>query len=398
MFLPRKRLLQTIYSSLIISFLLTNCLDNIYISSKGVNSFNKSNDNFMRGVSFTGFSKEAFLSDFSNESIEQLKTDGGSWIAICFWWFIDDLNSTKIYPDFDWYSCSNKSICTAIGKAKELGLNVMLKPMVDSKSGEWRAYINPTNAWFDSYKAFITSWARFAENYQVEMLCIGCEFSLSESYSEKWRAITAGIRAVYSGKLTYAANHDAYNQITWWDELDYIGIDAYYQLTDTNNPSLEELLDKWDELSSVIGNVSDHWDLPVVFTEIGYRSIDGCNRWPWDWQREARIDFEEQRKCYEAVFRGLWGKSWWAGIFWWDWTPYESTNWQKDDGYTPQYKPAESVLSTWYSEEFGDSPTYSWTSEVKISAFIIVLNITGLIIVQLINKKINKIPLMNNKS
>lgn len=352
----------------------------------------------MRGVSFTGFSKDAFLSDFSNESIEQLKNDGGSWIAICFWWFIDDLNSTEIYPDFEWYSCSNESIRTAISKAKELGLKVMLKPMVDSKSGEWRAYIDPTDAWFNSYKSFITSWARFTESYQVEMLCIGCEFSLSEPYSEKWREIIDAIRFVYSGEITYAANHDAYDKITWWDELDYIGIDGYFQLTNSNNPSLEELLDKWDELGAQIATVSESWNLPVIFTEIGYRSIDGCNRWPWDWERDARIDLEEQRRCYEALFRGLWGKDWWAGIFWWDWTPYESENWLKNDDYTPQYKPAESVLSAWYTSEFGVDPDYSWTAEVKISAFIIVLNMLGLIIVQLISKKINKIPQMNNKN
>ncbi len=28
-------------------------------------------------------------------------------------------------------------------------------------------------------------------------------------------------------------------------------------------------------------------DKPILFTEVGYRSIDGANRWPWDWQRDA---------------------------------------------------------------------------------------------------------------
>ena len=97
----------------------------------------------------------------------------------------------------------------------------------------------------------------------------------------------------------------------------------------------------------------------IIFTEVGYRSINGCNKEPWNWQRDARVDLDEQAMCYEALFRSLWGENWLQGIFWWDWTPYNSTNWLKDKGYTCQFKPAEAVLRAWYSVPFSLTPDFS---------------------------------------
>jgi hypothetical protein len=346
-------------------------------------------DSFKRGVSFTGFSSDAFLSDFSNQSLEQLADDGGEWVAINFFWFIDDLNSTTIYPDFEWYSVSNESIIVALAKAKELGLKTMLKPMIDTKSGDWRAYIDPTPEWFTAYKAFIVSWARFAEEQDLDLLSIGCEFSLSESNTAAWEDIINGddgIRSVYSGELTYAANFDAYETIEWWDSLDYIGVDAYFQLTNKNNPSLDDLVNAWSAYSSEFNSFSNLWDKKIIFTEIGYRSIDGCNRWPWNWEIEGKLDLEEQRLCYEALFRALWGLEWFEGIFWWDWTPYEADNWLKNKDYTCQFKPAEEVLRAWYQEDYGEEPNYSYTPSVKNNRFSMLYFLT-IVIPILLRKK-----------
>ena len=43
--------------------------------------------------------------------------------------------------------------------------------------------------------------------------------------------------APYTGPLTYAANHGNETSVGWWNDLDYIGIDAYYPLTNKNNPT-----------------------------------------------------------------------------------------------------------------------------------------------------------------
>lgn len=381
-------LLMCLFSSLILLPSQTEVSINCSHMPTDYLTIRSHNDTFLRGVSFTGFSKDAFLSDFSNQSLEQLKNDGGEWVAICFWWFSDNVSSTIIYPDFDWYSCSNNSITTAIAKAKELDMKIMLKPMIDLKSGDWRAYIEPSTEWFIAYKSFISSWAHFAELLEVELLCIGCEYSLSESFSDEWRDIATEVRLFFSGELIYASNHDAYFLVDWWDVLDYIGVDAYYQLSNTNTPILETLTQSWLDISEDLASFADANQMKIVFTEVGFRSIDGCNRWPWDWERDAKVDLEEQRMCYEATFRALWGKNWFGGLFWWDWTPDERDNWLKDKDYTCQFKPAEDVLKSWYNVEFGINPNYSFTSEVTLANFLLFVNTIPLIFIMYrINKR-----------
>jgi len=332
-------------------------------------------DAFLRGTSFTAFSEFAFHSAFANQSLAQFKDDGGEWVALCFWWFVDNLTATTIHPDFDEYSCSNETLLRAIARARELGLKLMLKPMVDPKTGDWRAYINPSEEWFSAYEKFIVSWAEFAEQYNIELLSVGCEFSLSESYASNWREIIAAVRQVYSGNLTYASNYDVYDKVSWWDALDYIGIDAYFSLSNENSPPLEKLINSWDNIKQELQAFATSQQKTIIFTEVGYRSINGCNKEPWNWERDGWLDLEEQAMCYEALFRALWGENWLQGIFWWDWTPYNSSNWLKDKGYTCQFKPAEAVLRAWYSVPFSVTPDFSTTYDLSFSPLLVLITL-----------------------
>ncbi|MEM6723389.1 MAG: hypothetical protein AAF598_05080, partial [Bacteroidota bacterium] len=45
-----------------------------------------------------------------------------------------------------------------------------------------------------------------------------------------WRTIIRSARQHYTGELTLAANFDNYREISFWDELDFIGINAYFPL------------------------------------------------------------------------------------------------------------------------------------------------------------------------
>jgi hypothetical protein len=49
------------------------------------------------------------------------------------------------------------------------------------------------------------------------------------------------------GKLTYAANWDDFDKVPFWNELDYIGIDAYFPLSNATTPSVLELNDAWQQ-------------------------------------------------------------------------------------------------------------------------------------------------------
>ena len=68
----------------------------------------------------------------------------------------------------------------------------------------------------------------------------------------------------------------------FWEKLDFVGIDAYFPLTEKNDPTTEELIAGWQRHAEEI----EQWlkqkqlDKPVVFTEIGYCSADGTNTQP----------------------------------------------------------------------------------------------------------------------
>jgi hypothetical protein len=86
-----------------------------------------------------------------------------------------------------------------------------------------------------------------------------------------------------------------------------------------------------------------------VLTEIGYKSADRTAEQPWLWRSEEPVDLEEQARCYEAMFRTLWDRSWFKGIFVWKWFPgFDTSRSDSDRGFTPQGKPAEEVLRRWY--------------------------------------------------
>ena len=68
-------------------------------------------------------------------------------------------------------------------------------------------------------------------------------------------------------------------------------------------------------LAAQFEEVSRRFNKPVIFTEIGYRSLDGTNKAPGLWrEKKGTIDLQEQADTYQAVFEVFWGKPWLAGI------------------------------------------------------------------------------------
>ena len=56
-----------------------------------------------------------------------------------------------------------------------------------------------------------------------------------------WIELIQKVRAVYQGQLTYAANYDNYQEVDFWEHLDFIGINAYFPLREPSDklPSSE---------------------------------------------------------------------------------------------------------------------------------------------------------------
>lgn len=309
--------------------------------------------NFQKGFSYAAWWNDTLLQSSSDLSLNNLRETGTEWVSLVPTWYQDDLHSTEIKMDKD-RTPSDESIIHAIEIIHSLGMKVMLKPHVDPLNDEWRGGIefsdeNKWDAWFNSYKNFISHYLEIANNYGVEQFCIGCELVRTTDRAE-WYNVIDMIQENYSGSITYAADWSNYESIPFWDELDFIGIDAYFPLTNKTDPTIEEILESWRNWKQDIEEIHNITGKPVIFTEIGYRSINGCNMDPWNWQREGIIDLQEQADCYDAVFKTFYNENWFSGIYWWMWYP-DLTGGAKDKRYTPYGKPAEEILKNYYKDD-----------------------------------------------
>jgi hypothetical protein len=302
---------------------------------------------FQKGMSYVSWPPN-FDSANSNESLHFLSSTNTEWVAICVFWYQDNLSSTRIYPSYN--TPSNSSVVKVIGRVHELGMKVMLKPMVDPLNGSWRGQIPSSTAWFQSYANFINFWANFSQKHGVDLLCVGCEFSANDVQAASWENITAGVRERYSGPITYAANWNHYQNLNWWSSLDYVGIDAYFPLTKINDPTVEQLKAGWSPWVNAMASWQSTVNKPIIFTEIGYRSALGTNKAPWNYSTSLPVNLQEQVNCYNATLQTFHNKNWFYGFYWWNWETNPHAGGNSDTGYTPQNKPAQSLITSWYAK------------------------------------------------
>lgn len=247
--------------------------------------------------------------------------------------------------------------------AKKLGIKTLLKPHIwlhQRNDGKWRADIAMNNdpdwqSWFGSYKKFILHYAKLAEKNSIEVLSIGTELrSTIKTKPEVWRQIIAEVRKVYHGKLTYSANwYKEFEEVEFWDDLDFIGIQGYFPLSQKENPSVKELKKGWRSHLKDIERIQKKFQKPILFTEIGYKSTANPAAKPWEWMRSSKApsatDLQTQANCYEAFFQVFWEKEWFAGVYFWKWFPeIRKGSRRGQDRFTFQGHPAEKTMADWY--------------------------------------------------
>jgi hypothetical protein len=309
-----------------------------------------------KGISYACWDQGLYSLPDSDLSLAHLKETGADWISLIVTCYQDNLGSTLISANET--TPTDEDLIHALGRAHELGLKVMLKPHLDlaNDPSHWRGQVGQAftsatewSEWFASYQTFIDHYADLAAANSADQFCVGCELEGTTHRAADWRVIVAGIRSRYSGPIIYAGNHSGEEiGMTWWDAVDILGVDAYYPLSMKNNPTLQELKAAWQPLVSSLASLSAKWQKPLILTEIGYRSIDGAARHPWDWQITGKVDLQEQADCYQAALESVYDEPWFAGIYWWSWSPDPLEGGPDDDGYSPHDKPAEEILRAWF--------------------------------------------------
>ncbi len=105
-----------------------------------------------------------------------------------------------------------------------------------------------------------------------------------------WDFIIKEVRQNYPGQLTYASNYDNYHEVAFWDQLDLIGINAYFPLrasseTFQSQQELKSILKKgWENAFFAINRFRAKENLlhkPLLFTELGYTYRKNTTLEPW---------------------------------------------------------------------------------------------------------------------
>ena len=276
------------------------------------------------------------------------------WISVLPYFYQETENSKNINtPDsLGIWSRRDSTLIKGINELHQKQLFVMLKPHLWMNSG-WRSNINfddkkDWNAWFADYKKIMIHYAQMAQKTNVDLFCIGTELRSSlKEVPKKWLSLIKEIKSIYTGKLTYAANWDDDLEFTaFWNEMDYIGIQAYYPLTENKSPSLEEIKKGWDTHLIKLKSISEKFDKKILFTELGYRADASATIEPWAWgsffeRLYLKKSDKTQLLAYQALYEKIWNKPWFAGTFPWEW----------NSGDFPVYgKPAQNMIAIWYAK------------------------------------------------
>ena len=253
------------------------------------------------------------------------------------------------HSDRMWWGESRLGVKETTISGREKGVESLLKPHLWVK-GAWPGVIEMQSeedwkTWFTAYREFIFYYATMAQEQNIPILCIGTELELTTHREDDWRELIQDIRQIYSGQLTYAANFTEYEKVAFWDELDYIGIQAYFPLATKINPEVKTLVQGWNKQLKGIEKIQKQFNRPVIFTEIGYCNTVDAAIEPWVWpneRKEVALSEEAQAKCYEAFFEAVWKKEWLAGVYFWKWYPNPR---DRQPDFTPQGKAAQQIMA-----------------------------------------------------
>jgi len=315
-----------------------------------------SQQNFAQKIN--GISFVASRTAIGSEHIKPVLEVNGNYVALMPFGFFRDIKNPKIMYNSNrqWFGETRKGLEHYAKEFKKSNVQIMIKPQLWVSRGLYTGYIELESEenWKileDSYEVFILEFADIAQNMDVDILCIGTElekFVLNRPIY--WKQLIVKIKKIYKGKLTYAANWDEFKRVPFWSSLDFIGIDAYFPLSDKKTPSVSELEKGWKPHKKEIQRIQKQFQKPILFTEFGYRSIDFTAKEPWTSNRvNGKVNFEAQTNATHAIYNQFWNEDWFAGGFLWKWFHnHQNVGGKNNNRFTPQNKPVETLIKKLY--------------------------------------------------
>ncbi|MFQ3174112.1 MAG: hypothetical protein ACI9WT_002100 [Flavobacterium sp.] len=305
-------------------------------------------------MEYKGMNLVAPIKELRNSTFESLKENNVNAVSLIPYAFVDiDKASVSYNHARQWWGERSEGIRASIQKSHQYKMKVMLKPHLWVNHNFYTGDLDfatdkEWQHWEADYEKYILDFAKLAEEEKIELFCFGTELENPiAKRPEYWMQLIQKIKKIYSGKLTYAANWDDFETIPFWNELDYIGIDAYFPLSAEETPSIVLLNKSWKKHILKMEIIQQKFNKKILFTEFGYRNSNQAAEAPWT-ETEIEINNLAQANGYEALFQTFSKQKWYAGGFAWKW--YADDYYKKKNiDYTPQEKPALETLKKWYN-------------------------------------------------
>ncbi|MCB9520933.1 MAG: hypothetical protein H6700_06830 [Myxococcales bacterium] len=237
----------------------------------------------------------------------------------------------------------------ALAAATRAGLRTAVMPIVTFQEPgvEWRGELMPAAGaaeWLDGYRPVVQRLAEAAEAGGAVRFVVGSELNSLQPHRAPWLAIIDEVRSAFSGRLTYSANWDSYETVTFWDALDEVGVSAYFPISGEGSArgrAARAWRLRWAELRAFGAS----WDRPVLLTEVGYPSHAAAAAAPWDETVDAVADAELQAALLGGFCDATPSAS---GFYVWNWF---GTGGPRDTGHTLRGKPAAAVLRSCFATQ-----------------------------------------------
>ena len=280
-----------------------------------------------------------FSSASANQAFQTIAALGSNSIELTARIWTQSATSNSVIAD-PAKTDSDGSLLAGFRAAQAAGLSVVFKAAISALDGTPTSSLAPADisTFFASYKAEIVHLASIAQAGGVATFAIGNEMSSlsGPQYRGYWTDLISAVRQVYHGELTYAAATDEASKVSFWDQVDTIGVNTYPPLTSSNTPTVQDLVHAWSEVPinpyyaaafaykspvDFLHSLSMQYSKPVLMTEVGYRSIDGTAIAPGSWTANGTPNTAAQADAYNAFFQ-VWtaqGGSWLKGVELWQW-------------------------------------------------------------------------------
>ena len=239
-------------------------------------------------------------------------------VSINLLYFQKDIHSSEIEKNMNGRTVPNDYyVLDLIERLRLKKKNITMKPLVDVPKntfwieerelkdlknrniGRGKIYSSNPNKWFRNYEEVLMHYIRLLEEFKIESFCVGTELSEMQKHADKWSKLIKNIRKEFNGGITYCAHWNAYEDLGFLDDLDYLSISGYFPLIKKEEEAtLEKLVDSWKLIGENLKKFSKKTKKPVIFGEIGYRSAKGAAT-----QQDINLeeDYKEQRVCFRAL-------------------------------------------------------------------------------------------------